>query len=102
MLNKKDEFMKTFEFTGDNTCPVGNITYNDELGCWYRCVLSDEGCESCVFADNGSSCSEKEYDRHPCYHSDRNDNKDVIFVRCNPEEERKKHPVPFLSIYGIL
>ena len=49
-----------------------------------KCVLdNDSSCEHCVFNDEGGSCPAREYDRHPCYHTDRGDEHDVHFVEAN-------------------
>jgi len=52
-----------------------------------KCVADDGtfsgcGCDLCAFSQEGdTACTEREYDMHPCYHSDRGDDLDVHFVK---------------------
>ena len=51
-------------------------------GAILKCVLDKKGttCDDCVFGIDGGSCTEREYNRHPCYHTDRGDEHNVHFV----------------------
>lgn len=57
-------------------------TFNHyELGL-VKCVCDKQGsCEDCIFGIEGSSCDPKEYNSHPCYHTDREDEFDVHFIK---------------------
>ena len=61
---------------------VGEVFYSHEVDAQVKCV-EDVGtsCAHCVFNEEGESCPAKSYNWHPCYHSDREDGKDVHFVK---------------------
>lgn len=61
-----------------------NDIFTDEFVGAVRCVKDTDGCgcNKCVFSEDGiSSCPERCYDEHPCYHSDRGDDIDVHFEK---------------------
>lgn len=67
---------------------VGEVFYSDEVEAYVKCVKqgSSTDCDNCVFSEDCWSCPPKSYDSHPCYHSDRNDTDDVLFVLASEEE----------------
>ena len=76
---------------------VGEVWLSDEVGGYVKTVLDEHGsCEHCVFSEDqgcSASCPAKSYDWHPCYHSDREDDKDVHFVKATDEDIMKAFPL---------
>ena len=63
---------------------VGEVFYSPEVDGRVKCVEDANGqsCALCAFSEDracGASCPAKSYDWHPCYHSDREDGRDVHF-----------------------
>lgn len=65
-----------------NIYKPGEVFSHYEFGT-LKCVLDkNDSCSKCIFSEDGeSSCPPKEYNRHPCYHTDRGDEVDVHFIK---------------------
>lgn len=69
---------------------IGEVWYSDEVEAYVKCVHDEHAdCSDCVFSEDGWSCPPKCYNRHPCYHTDRNDSDDVHFVIATEDEIRE-------------
>lgn len=72
---------------------VGEQYYVNWVGCTIKCVEdNNEGCSACIFSkvlsDGESSCPERVYNQYPCYHSDREDGKDVHYVKVDTNNKK--------------
>lgn len=61
---------------------IGEKVYEPWVESMIVCVEDGKGCSDCIFSEDGSSCPTRVAEQYPCYHSDREDGKDVHYKKC--------------------